>query len=142
MKKELTAKQRRFVDAYAGNATAAAIAAGYSPKTAHSIGAENLRKPEIEKALKAREDKGMGAAIANRQQRQEFWTGVLRDKEQAMRDRLKASELLGKSEGDFLERVDLASSDGSMTPAKTIDLGQRTTDELMAMCKILREGRE
>ena len=49
----LTAKQQRFVDEYLKdlNATQAAIRAGYSKKTAASIGQENLRKPEIEKAL-------------------------------------------------------------------------------------------
>ena len=44
--KGLTAKQKRFVEAYTGNATAAAIAAGYSEKTAPFIGAENLKKPK------------------------------------------------------------------------------------------------
>lgn len=45
----LTAKQERFVAEYLkdGNATRSAIAAGYSEKTAHSVGSENLRKPEI-----------------------------------------------------------------------------------------------
>ena len=45
----LTHKQERFCQEYAthGNATRAAINAGYSEKTAHSIGAENLGKPEI-----------------------------------------------------------------------------------------------
>jgi phage terminase small subunit len=43
------------VDEYAidFNATQAAIRAGYSPKTAYSIGAENLTKPEIKAALQA-----------------------------------------------------------------------------------------
>lgn len=51
----LTAKQQRFVDEYLIdlNATQAAIRAGYSKKTAASIGQENLRKPEIEKALRS-----------------------------------------------------------------------------------------
>ncbi|AHZ77246.1 MULTISPECIES: terminase small subunit [Pseudomonas] len=51
----LTAKQQRFVDEYLKdlNATQAAIRAGYSKKTAASIGQENLRKPEIEKALRS-----------------------------------------------------------------------------------------
>lgn len=42
----LTAKQRRFVEEYLVdlNATQAAIRAGYSSKTAASIGEENLRK--------------------------------------------------------------------------------------------------
>ena len=51
----LTAKQQRFVDEYLKdlNATQAAIRAGYSKKTAASIGQENLRRPEIEKALRS-----------------------------------------------------------------------------------------
>lgn len=50
---KLTAKQQRFVEEYLIdlNATQAAIRAGYSEKTAHSIGAENLIKPEIQKAI-------------------------------------------------------------------------------------------
>ncbi|MGE3705714.1 MAG: terminase small subunit [Vicinamibacterales bacterium] len=49
MAHELTAKQRRFADEYLVdlNATQAAIRAGYSPRTAGSIGEENLNKPEI-----------------------------------------------------------------------------------------------
>lgn len=49
----LTNKQRRFVEEYLVdlNATQAAIRAGYSSRTAASIGEENLRKPEIAKAV-------------------------------------------------------------------------------------------
>lgn len=45
----MTPKQQRFVDEYLIdlNATQAAIRAGYSARTAASIGEENLRKPEI-----------------------------------------------------------------------------------------------
>lgn len=45
----LTDKQKRFCEEYMRdfNATQAAIRAGYSEKTAFSIGSENLRKPEI-----------------------------------------------------------------------------------------------
>lgn len=51
----LTPKQQRFVEEYLIdlNATQAAIRAGYSEDTAHVIGWENLRKPEIEKAIVA-----------------------------------------------------------------------------------------
>jgi phage terminase small subunit len=50
---ELTPKQRAFVREYLIdlNATQAAIRAGYSENTAYSIGQENLKKPEIEKAI-------------------------------------------------------------------------------------------
>jgi len=49
----MTPKQQRFIDEYLIdlNATQAAIRAGYSPKTAYSIGEENLRKPEITHAI-------------------------------------------------------------------------------------------
>lgn len=43
-KRKLTPKQQLFADEYikSGNATDAAIKAGYSPKTARSIAQENL----------------------------------------------------------------------------------------------------
>lgn len=46
---KLTVKQQRFIEEYMidFNATQAAIRAGYSKRTAASIGDENLRKPAI-----------------------------------------------------------------------------------------------
>ncbi len=51
----MTPKQQRFAEEYVvdHNATQAAIRAGYSPKTAYSIGHENLKKPEIAAAIAA-----------------------------------------------------------------------------------------
>jgi phage terminase small subunit len=59
----LTPKQQRFVEEYLVdlNATAAAERAGYSKKTAYSIGQENLNKPEIAAAV--------AAALAERTER-------------------------------------------------------------------------
>jgi phage terminase small subunit len=50
---ELTEKQRLFCEIYIRNfnATTAAIRAGYSEKTAYSIGHELLKKPEIRKEI-------------------------------------------------------------------------------------------
>jgi phage terminase small subunit len=52
-KGRLTPKQERFVQEYLVdlNATQAAIRAGYSRKTAYSIGEENLKKPDIQDFL-------------------------------------------------------------------------------------------
>lgn len=49
----LTPKQQRFVEEYLIdlNATQAAIRAGYSEKSAQEIGAENLSKPMVAKAI-------------------------------------------------------------------------------------------
>lgn len=53
----LTAKQRRFGEEYLIdlNATQAAIRAGYSERTAYSIGEENLKKPEIAEFIAERQ---------------------------------------------------------------------------------------
>lgn len=52
----MTPKQVKFCDEYLidCNATQAAIRAGYSEKTAYSIGDENLKKPEIAHFIKNR----------------------------------------------------------------------------------------
>jgi phage terminase small subunit len=51
----LTAKRRHFVDDYLihGNATRAAIAAGYSAASAGSIGSELLTMPNVRAAIAA-----------------------------------------------------------------------------------------
>lgn len=107
---ELSAKQLLFVEAYNGNATEAALKAGYSPKTAESQGCRLLKNVKVAEAIRARQDKAIAPLVASRQDRQKFWTGVMNDKFEKMPDRLKASELLGKSEGDFLERVNHSGS--------------------------------
>lgn len=55
---ELTPKQELFIAEYLkdGNATRAAKAAGYSEDTAHAIGWENLRKPEIAEEIAKRQN--------------------------------------------------------------------------------------
>lgn len=80
---KLTAKQKKFADDYikTGNATQSAIDAGYSKKTAKSVGSENLTKPDIkayiaEKMREIESDRIMGA-----QEALEFLTNVVRGKE-------------------------------------------------------------
>lgn len=55
----LTPKQQRFVEEYLIdlNATQSAIRAGYSEKTAYSVGHENLKKPDIAKAIQEARNK-------------------------------------------------------------------------------------
>jgi len=114
--RKLTPKQQRFVDFYDGNATQAAEKAGY--KHPRQVGSENLSKPYIQAALKVRETERNKKTIADREERQEFWTTTFRDDEVALRDRLRASELLGKSEADFIERLNVGGPDGG--PIETI----------------------
>ena len=101
----LTARQRRFVEAYDGNASEAARQAGYSPKWADKFGPNLIGKNrEIAAAIREREEKRVNSLILSREERQIFWSNVVRDPDEDMKNRLKASELLGRSEADFLEK--------------------------------------
>lgn len=77
---KLTEKQRRFVDYYVetGNKTEAAKKAGYSEKTAASIGDENLRKPAIKATIDARLRELDGKRIAKADEVMKFLTSTLR----------------------------------------------------------------
>jgi phage terminase small subunit len=110
---KLTAKQEAFVREYAangGNATQAAIAAGYSPKVAAEVGSENLRKPQIVDAIKAIAKPKEEHALATIEGRAAWLRDVIdgkideEDTKARVPDKLKALELLGKMSGDFIER--------------------------------------
>ena len=101
---KLTEKQRKFVEYYDGNATQAAVNAGYSKKSATITGHENLRKPNIMAAIAARQSKRDSKHIMNREERQALWTSMAADESRDDQVRLRASELLGRSECDFVDR--------------------------------------
>lgn len=72
---KLTGKQAEFVAEYLIdlNATQAAIRAGYSPKTAHSIGQRLLKKVEIQAAIQsAKESRSIRTEITADRVLQEF----------------------------------------------------------------------
>ena len=119
----LTPKQRAFVEAYQGNASQAAIEAGYSAKTAEWQGPQLLQKPHVREAIKKRQDIESRERIANRQERQAFWTKIMFDPNENMKDRLRASELLGKSECDFTERHEVTGADGAALGGPVINVG-------------------
>lgn len=81
MERKLTAKQRLFCDEYikSGNAKDAALKAGYSAKTAYSIGNENLNKPELKSYIDAKMAEIESHKIADAKEVLEFYTKVLRD---------------------------------------------------------------
>lgn len=121
----MTPKQQAFVEHYAacGNATEAARLAGY--KHPRQAGAENLSKHVTQDALKVVAEKVSSARIATAQERQEFWTAVMRGEfgdEAEMKDRLKASEHLGKAQQDFIDRKELTGKDGAPLTAPDVKL--------------------
>jgi len=126
-KREFTPRQKKFIAAYNGNGAEAARKAGYSPKCADRQAEWLLRNPEIRAAIEKRETKTINKLIMDREERQAFWSEMARGEVPRTKadHRLRASELLGKSEGDFLERreysadkslVDLFRSIAGVTP--------------------------
>lgn len=76
----MTEKQKRFCDEYLTdlNATQAAVRAGYSKKTAYSIGEENLRKPEIKEYIEKRMTEKESQLIADQDEVMRYLTAVMR----------------------------------------------------------------
>ncbi len=128
----MTEKQKRFCDEYLVdcNATQAAIRAGYSEKTAHSIGAENLIKPELKIYIDEQLEKLHSEKTADAQEVMEYLTSVMRGESQSEvvvvlgigdgfsearrvqkspdeKERLKAAELIGKRYGIFTDKTQL-----------------------------------
>lgn len=102
-KRELTHQQDIFVSAYDGRCDPAAKKAKLSTSYCYEL----LKKPHIIEAIRKRSEKGQvkkALVIASREQRQAFWTGIMFDTKVEYPYRLKASELLGRSEADFIER--------------------------------------
>lgn len=104
----LTSRQRLFCEAFAangGNALQAATEANYSRPDPE--GARLLGNARIRKAIDRMREAETESKIATRQERQMFWTSVMRGEDPTadIKERLKASELLGKSQADFLDRV-------------------------------------
>ena len=102
----LTPKQRAFADFYIElcNATESARRAGYSAKTAKSIGAENLTKPDIKIYIARRQEKIESERTASLKEIQELRTAIMRGQEKdqfgietSIADRLRAAGDLEKS---------------------------------------------
>lgn len=136
---KLTQKQQRFVDEYiiSGNATQAAIKAGYSKKTAAVTATENLRKPNIKAAIEKRNEEIKSAKTADMQEVMEYLASVMRGEQTesvanakgiydnvpvSAKDRIKAAELIGKRHGAWTDKKEIS---GNMN----IDIGMGDYDE-------------
>ena len=139
---KLTLKQKKFADEYiiSGNATQAAIEAGYSKKTAYQTGAENLRKPQIKSYIDERLKVIESKKTATHQEVIEYLTSVMRgeQREQTLigmgqgfqettyidvsaKDRLKAADILNK--------IHQAREEKSLTATESIIIVDRWNDE-------------
>lgn len=124
----MTERQKRFCDEYLIdlNATQAAIRAGYSPRSAASIGERLMRKDEIKAYISEQLERIHNENTADAQEVMEYLTSVMRgqsrshvlafvgegcqmviEKPPDEKEKLKAAELLGKRYGLFTDKVEL-----------------------------------
>ena len=142
----LTLKQQRFADEYiiSGNATQAATLAGYSKKTARSIGQENLTKLDIKKYIDERLEELESSKIAKQDEVLQYLTSIMRgleteqtlrgmgegmqaidDIEVSAKDRIKAAELLGKRYAMWTEKQEVT---GDIAVTFVDDIGSELDD--------------
>ena len=150
MAKELSAKWKKFIAAYDGDVKAASAVAeiNYSyarrqivaePRIMDAIRARNVAEgnksvAEVEQITIDRQGKN-STVIATRQRRQTFWTDVMDDTAEDMKNRLRAAELLGKSEADFTEKVEHTGKEGG-------PLEFTNTERAARLATILERGRQ
>ena len=131
-KDRLTLKQKRFADEYiiSGNATEAAIVAGYSKKYTNTNAFKLLQNTAIKKYIDERLEAINSAKIADQTEVLQYLTSVMRgmtqsavvviegegdgfssarlmDKTPDEKEKLKAAELLGKRYGAFTDKVEV-----------------------------------
>lgn len=114
---KLTPKQERWIDEYlkCNDYTTASRNAGYSGSNNNlrAIGYQNSlkfkelindRRQELSKEIKQ-------STIASLEDIFKFWTETINNDDEFMKNRLKASELLAKAKGGFIEKVEVKKVD-------------------------------
>lgn len=124
---KLNARQKSFCEYYvaSGNATDAAIKAGYKEKNARFIGSENLTKANIKKYIEELQEKAKGNRIMTAIERREFLTSMIKDGAVKDTDRLKALDILNKMDGEYIQKLEVKGELKSEDPFKGL-----STDEL------------
>lgn len=124
---KLTVKQQKFADEYiiSGNATQAALKAGYAKGSAQQTGSENLLKPVVKNYIDAQLKKLHAEKVDSQEQIMEFLSSVRRGEVTesvatakgvydnvpvTARDRIKAAELIGKRYAMWTDKQDLTAT--------------------------------
>jgi phage terminase small subunit len=108
---ELNSKQKKFADFYVetGNATESYLRAGYQAEghSAEVNASRLLRNAEVLKYIKERNVQLDVQFIADITEAKRFWTEIMRDSVADLKDRLKASEYIAKTNGAFIDKKEL-----------------------------------
>lgn len=134
LEKQMTPKQLSFCNEYLklGNGRQAAINAGYSENSAHSIANENLNKQYLKKFIQLKQEEIQDKTIADAIEIQQYLTAIIRGEEveevfqgvgggqeqkttktPSISDRTRAAELLGRRYALFTDRTEVAGNIGA-----------------------------
>jgi phage terminase small subunit len=137
---KLTEKQKRFAEEYVktGNATQSYINAGYSA-TKREVAEANARKllgnySSITQYIKELNNQLISHQIADMEEVKTFWTNTMRSGNAELKDRLKASEYIAKTNAAFIEKKEIT---GEMTQNINADLSKLSVEELKQIESIL-----
>ena len=90
----------------------AAIDAGYSERSARYQASKLTTNSNIKKRIKELRGITEEKVADELNKLKKFWTDVMDDKEERMNNRLKASELYGKTIAAFVEKREISGKDG------------------------------
>lgn len=108
----MTEKQQRFCDEYLidCNATQAAIAAGYSKRTAYSQGQRLLKNVEVKNYIAHQQKERSKKSLLTFEERQCILAEIAKDPNSNKSDRIKALDVYNKMDGAYIERVQMSAT--------------------------------
>lgn len=119
----LTAKQEKFVqNIIQGMSQADAYRSAYdaskmSDKTIHERASVLASQDKVKTRLKELRDKLASESIMSAQERMEWLTQIIKDKDEGTNDKLKAVDILNRMSGEYVTKID-----GNLSVAKLEDL--------------------
>lgn len=128
---KLNARQKSFCEYYVacGNATEAAIKAGYKEKYAGVNADKLLKNTNIQKYMKELQEKTRVSRIMTAIERREFLTSMIKDGTVKDTDKLRAVDILNKMDGEYTQKVEV---NGNINSNPFSNL---TTEELKEIIK-------
>lgn len=101
-------RQKRFADEYikTGVAETAALNAGYSPTYARGRSHELLANVGVKKYIEEQNKRLESEKIADMKEVKQFWTNTMRNEENDLKERLKASEYIAKTNAAFIDKLE------------------------------------
>ena len=106
-------RQKAFAEYFAasGNGAEAARRAGYSSKTARSQGQRLLTNADIQEYIEELQERYSSDRLSDVERARRHWIRTMEDPNEKPSIRLRASELLAKAGGAFINRIEVKGTD-------------------------------